>query len=188
MRILMLGNSFTYYNDMPRLLAVLLDAEVVAHTRGGAYLVEHLDPESELGSQTLKALREEKWDYVILQEQSRAPIFEKEKFMDSVHKLCELIRSAGAKPVLYATWAYRDGSEKLKSTQLTHVQMLNGLCQSYSSAAEKEKVLIADAGKAFFEAKDIVDLYMQDDFHPSPAGSMLAAAVLARTIEAEHKK
>lgn len=188
MRILMLGNSFTYYNDMPRLLAVLLDAEVVAHTRGGAYLLEHLNPESELGSQTLKALSEEKWDYVILQEQSKAPIFEKEQFMDSIHKLCKLIRSAGAKPVLYATWAYRDESEKLKSTQLTHKQMFDGLFESYHKAAEKEAALVADVGKAFFEAKDIVDLYMQDDFHPSQAGSMLAAALLAQTIGADRQK
>ena len=36
MRILMLGNSFTFYNDMPKTLAQLTGAEVVAHTRGGA--------------------------------------------------------------------------------------------------------------------------------------------------------
>ena len=57
MRILMLGNSFTYYHDMPDILAHLLGAEVVAHTRGGAYLSEHLDPEAELGRKTLPVLR-----------------------------------------------------------------------------------------------------------------------------------
>ena len=41
MRILMLGNSFTFYNDMPKILAGMLGAEVVAHTRGGAYLCAH---------------------------------------------------------------------------------------------------------------------------------------------------
>ena len=43
MRILMLGNSFTYYHDMPKILAQMLDAEVVAHTRGGARLAEQLN-------------------------------------------------------------------------------------------------------------------------------------------------
>ena len=49
MRILMLGNSFTFYNDMPDLLAELTGAEVVFHTRGGARLAEHLNLEAELG-------------------------------------------------------------------------------------------------------------------------------------------
>lgn len=44
MRILMLGNSLTFANDMPRMLAELIDAEVVYHTRGGARLAEHLNP------------------------------------------------------------------------------------------------------------------------------------------------
>lgn len=34
MRILMLGNSLTFANDMPRMLAELTGAEVVHHTRG----------------------------------------------------------------------------------------------------------------------------------------------------------
>ena len=35
MRILMLGNSFTFTNDMPQMLADLTGAEVVPHIRGG---------------------------------------------------------------------------------------------------------------------------------------------------------
>ena len=36
MRILMLGNSFIFTNNMPQMLADLTGAEVVHHTRGGA--------------------------------------------------------------------------------------------------------------------------------------------------------
>ena len=72
MRVLMLGNSFTYFNDMPKILAELLGEEVVSHTRGGAFLSEQLNAETEMGAKTLKALQEEQWDYVVLQEQSRA--------------------------------------------------------------------------------------------------------------------
>lgn len=70
MRILMLGNSFTYFHELPKMVAAMLKAEVVSHTRGGAWLSEQLDPETEMGAKTLKALAEEKWDYVVLQEQS----------------------------------------------------------------------------------------------------------------------
>ena len=63
MRILMLGNSFTYYNDMPKMLGAHLGDEVLALTRGGAYLDEHLDPTSPMGSDTLNRLQNEKGNF-----------------------------------------------------------------------------------------------------------------------------
>lgn len=183
MRILMLGNSFTYFHDMPKMLASILGEEVVAHTRGGAFLHEHLDPNEELGSKTLKALKEEKWDYVVLQEQSKAPIFAKKDFMDSVHELCELIRANGAKPLLYATWAYRADSQKLADTGLSVPEMDKGLYESYHAASEENDALIADVGKSFAALRGYVDLLEPDDFHPSAAGSILAAETIARVIE-----
>ena len=68
MRILMLGNSFTSANNLPQLIAKRTGAEVVAHTRGGARLREHLNPNTKMGAKTLAALKEEPWDFVILQE------------------------------------------------------------------------------------------------------------------------
>ena len=50
MRILMLGNSLTSAQDMPDILAELTGAEVVCHTRGGARLSEHLNPNTRLGA------------------------------------------------------------------------------------------------------------------------------------------
>mgnify|MGYP004487725857 FL=1 len=79
MRILMLGNSFTFAHNMPEILADLVSAEVVQHTRGGASLAEQLNPNTKMGEMTRKALNKEKWDYVILQETSKGPIIFKEK-------------------------------------------------------------------------------------------------------------
>ena len=59
MRILMLGNSFTFFNDMPDMLAELTGAEVVAQTRGGARLSEQLNPNTRMGAAPQAALREE---------------------------------------------------------------------------------------------------------------------------------
>ena len=41
LRILMLGNSFIFVNDLPSILAELTGAEVVHHTRGGADRSSH---------------------------------------------------------------------------------------------------------------------------------------------------
>ena len=89
MRILMLGNSFTFFNDMPDMLAELTGAEVVAHTRGGARLSEQLNPNTRMGAATQAALREEKWDYVVLQEMSNGPITSPASFFSSVTRLIE---------------------------------------------------------------------------------------------------
>ena len=182
MRILMLGNSFTYYNDMPKMLAALLGEEVVSFTRGGAYLKAHTDPEDEMYAPTAKALAEEKWDYVVLQDQSIGPVNRREEFQQAAKELCERIHAAGARPLFYATWAYKKESEKLANTGLSYDEMLNGLYDSYHAAAGAGDGLVADVGLAFRAMNDVVELYMDDCFHPSPAGSMLAAAIIAEVI------
>ena len=92
MRILMLGNSFIFTNDMPQMLAELTGAEVVHHTRGGARLSEQLNPATQMGARTQTALREEHWDYVVLQEMSHGPITSPKSFFSSVEQLCKQIR------------------------------------------------------------------------------------------------
>ena len=123
MRILMLGNSFTSANNLPQLIAKRTGAEVVAHTRGGARLREHLNPNTKMGAKTLAALKEEPWDFVILQEMSNGPITSKESFRDSAGDLCDLIWSIGAKPVFYATWAYQKDCAKLVKLGLSYDEM-----------------------------------------------------------------
>ena len=181
----MLGNSFTYFNDLPGLLASMTGWEVDSHTRGGAYLFEHLDPQAELGAKTLPALEKQKWDVVILQEQSRGPYERREAFMDSVRALCDMSRKAGAVPLLYATWAYREGSQKLLETGLSYTQMLDALTEGYHAAAKENRALIADVGLAFAKERNALDLYVSDDYHPSSEGTMLAAKTIAACIR-EH--
>ena len=104
MRILMLGNSFTSANNLPQLIAKRTGADVVAHTRGGARLKEHLNPNTKMGAKTLAALEEEPWDFVILQEMSNGPITAKERFRDSAGDLCDLIWSIGEMCIRDRLW------------------------------------------------------------------------------------
>lgn len=188
MRILFLGNSFTFVNDLPGVVSKMLNASVCSHTRGGARLSEQLNPETEMGAKTLRALQEEKWDYVVLQEQSIAPVKNKESFLKSVRALNALIRENGAVPLLYATWAYREGSEKLASTSLSYEEMDRALSESYHQAANETGALIADVGKLFSAVRPILNPYSSDDYHPSEAGTALAAGEIARTILANEQK
>lgn len=182
MRILMLGNSYIFTNDMPAMLAERTGAEVVHHTRGGARLAEQLNPKTAMGAKTLAALESERWDYVVLQEMSNAPVTSREKFLSNVAALCKKVRDAGAEPVLYATWAYRNGGKQLASFGMDYDAMYEQLTDAYQEAAKQNRALLAEVGKAFYEQSKTTDLYAADGSHPNEAGSRLAADVIAQTI------
>ena len=183
MRILMLGNSLTSANELPRLLARLTGAEVTAHTRGGARLAEHLNPASRMGGQTQETLRQRNWDYVVLQEMSNGPITSQERFLRSVRLLSQEIREAGATPLLYATWAYADGCPKLSALGLSHEEMARQMAAAFQRAANEADIPLADAGRLFREAADPASLYAPDGVHPSEAGTRLAAEALAAAMK-----
>ena len=187
MRILMLGNSFTSANHMPELLAALTGGEVVQHTRGGARLSEHLNPGTRLGARTQAALREEHWDYVVLQEMSHGPITAPDRFLSSVEQLCGQIRESGAVPVLYATWAYQKGGAKLAAKGWDYDEMARGLSEAYHKAAGENRALVADVGRRFYQLSRTEELYAPDGAHPNALGSRIAAETIAAVIH-EHKE
>lgn len=187
MRILMLGNSFTFANNLPQMLARITGAEVVQHTRGGARLSEHLNPATRLGALTQAALAGEKWDYVILQEMSHGPITSPKSFFSTLEKLCSQIRQAGAVPILFATWAYQEGGEKLAVKGWDYHQMAQALEAAYEKAARENGALLAPVGRRFYQLAPTQDLYGPDGIHPSRAGSLLAAQVIGEVIEKDQE-
>ncbi len=182
MRILMLGNSLTTAHSLPDRLASALDAEVVVHARGGARLAEHLNPKTRNGARTLAALAREPWDFVVLQEMSHAPATTPDAYLVSASRLCALAHAAGATPVVYATWAYRDGCAKLQRLGMTYPQMHAAMHDAFARAARQGDARLADVCDAFWGAADPAALYAPDGVHPSESGALLAARVLAGTM------
>ena len=185
MRILMLGNSFTFANDMPAMLAELTGAEVVHHTRGGARLAEQLNPKTKTGAKTQAALENEFWDYVVLQEMSNGPVTSRNSFLKNAGRLCAWIKEEGATPLLFATWAYQKDSQAMADMDMSYDEMAQGLHDAYREAADQNDVLIAEVGQKFYELADSSDLYAEDGQHPSEAGSRLAAETIAAVIKAD---
>ena len=188
MRILMLGNSFTFTNHMPQMLSELTGAEVVQHTRGGARLSEQLTPNTRLGALTQAALQNEKWDYVVLQEMSHGPITAPKRFFSSVERLCRQIRANGAVPILFATWAYQRGGAKLAAKGWDYDEMAQELSGAYHRAAQENNALIADVGRRFYELSDTQELYAADGVHPSELGFRIAMETIAAVIQADNKE
>lgn len=183
LRVLMLGNSFTYYNGLPSMLADMTGAEVVMHAKGGATLSEQLDPQTSVGALTLEALDEGNWDYVVLQEKSYLPIVKHRKeYLMSVDELAERVKASGATPIIYATWSYQDGAERLDKLGLTSAQMDEELSDSFQTATQESGAIMADVEHAFSSAAVHNLLFAEDGVHPSSIGSRLAAEVIAQAI------
>ncbi|MBQ2117839.1 MAG: hypothetical protein II192_02145, partial [Clostridia bacterium] len=75
LRVLFIGNSHTFFNDMPLLFAGIAAADgreitVESVTKGGWTLEKHANKNDECGKQIDRLLREERFDFVILQENS----------------------------------------------------------------------------------------------------------------------
>ena len=102
LKLLFIGNSHTYYNDMP--LMVRRRAEeagyschvtMIAH--GGWFLAQHAE-EPDVRFNILYG----DYDYVILQEHAH-PFGPEEVFLEAAVKLNTLILQAGSKPIIYET-------------------------------------------------------------------------------------
>lgn len=189
MRILMLGDNLTAYNDLPYILAKSLQAEVESITKEDARLFEFRNPSKELGKRTEEALLQRSWDYVVLQDQISRPVRFRGAFLQDVRVLSRKIRSVGAVPVLFAVWPYKPGTELYDKYDLEYDSLADGLFESYHMAAEKEKLIVADAGQKFREIylkkteyPWAEDLYAADGIHPSELGTRISAEVLAEVI------
>ena len=190
--ILFIGNSYTYYSDMPEKIfdpiakSANVDFKVSSLTRGGWYLIDTANPEDELGKLVDAALKNNKYDYVVLQEQSTCPAQFPGKFYDGVRKLVEKIRENGATPILYSTWGRKTGSATLPNLGWTHESMTWKIGAAYEAIANELDIEVAHVGFAFHDVytnnPNLTDIYADDLTHPSYSGSYLAALTIFTKI------
>lgn len=194
MQILMIGNSYTYYHDMPKLLEALArengkGAEVDSVTRGGRRLYENLAAEDEQCKEICALTAKNTYDVLILQEQSYFSLVDPQKF---VYGVSELINAVSAKRnVLYATWGRKEGCALLEEYGWTRQSMTLGLDTAYRKAAQDLGAEVAPVGLCFArlsEGSPEIELYDPDLSHPSYTGSCVAAIVLYQRIFGELPK
>lgn len=193
--ILFVGNSYTYYNDMPKMVGELLasDAGNPVH-----YTVDA----ATIGGKTLEVLwadrqiqqkfASRKWDDVVLQEQSEWALFpaQVEKTAVSVATWTKAIRMFGGKPFIYGTWARQPGSYWYTESQYAPAShdpkyMLGQLDANGTQLAQQSGagfVAVGDAFAAALKQDPQAPLYASDSSHPSPAGSYLAALMFYQAI------
>ncbi len=189
-RILMIGNSYTYYNELwdrlTELYAAAGLAVTVDHvTHGGYKLSQMLDREDPDGAAVANKLAENHYDTVILQDHSLRTWKDPDGFYESITEFCNRIRACGATPLLYETWARKQGSKTLSELNTTPKKMTQIVSQAYRNAAKMHRIAVSPVGEAFFEivcSHPEIELYDPDQTHPSMLGTLLAAMCIFATL------
>jgi hypothetical protein len=110
------------------------------------------------------------YDIAIMMDCSQCPIHPELSalFTEYARRHSETVRSHGAQPVFFMSWAYADKPE-----------MAQLLAEAYTAAGNANDALVIPAGLAFARAiaeRPALNLYVADKRHPSLAGTYLAAA------------
>src|SRR5256886_12339646 len=184
-RVLFIGNSYTYVNDLPAMFAELahsgghrVEAGMVAV--GGSTLGEHA-----ASAATAAKLTSTRWDLVVLQEQSQIPSVDQlrqSEMYPAARRLADTIYRQGGRPIFFLTWAHRDGWPE--NGLPDYASMQSAIDDGYLAIAAEEQAAVAPVGVAWSSvmSQPHPALWQDDGSHPTTAGTYLAACVFYATI------
>lgn len=193
-KVLWIGNSYTYVNDLPNLFRLLAlsggDSIIVDSSAPGGYtFADHTT-----NTTTLQKLAMNNNDFIVLQAQSQEPSFppfqvntETFPYAAQLDSLAHL-GSPCSQTVFYMTWGrkYGDAQNCPNYPPLCTFQgMNNRLRSSYKQMADDNEAIVSPAGVAWrtsWETDSTINLWSSDNSHPSLAGSYLTACVFYSTI------
>ena len=185
-RILFIGNSYTYVNDLPTMFARLAEAgghrvETGMAAVGGATFADQVG-----SADTHSKLAGSKWTYVVLQEQSEIPSIAQSRAAEmypNARLLVQRVRNTGATPAFFLTWGHRNGWPE--NGLGTYASMQAQLDTGYRAIADELKVGVVPVGDAWAAAHAAdagLDLWQPDGSHPTATGTYLAACVFYAAV------
>jgi hypothetical protein len=178
-RVLFVGNSQVYFNELPRIVEALAASAPKDRPRikaegaiaGGASLESHWKRGTGQGTARAK-IAEEKWDFVILQD---IYYTKAESFTMYARLFDELIRQHHAKTILFST----------ANISTLYPKGFYDLHDMHVALGKELKVPVAAAGKAWLlfwgdnpTPEQRLDLYDKDKAHPGKKGSYIYACTL----------
>lgn len=193
-RVLFIGNSYTYTNNMPLMLQTLTTA------LGDTLIYDESDPGGYTFMQhstygpTLTKIASQKWDIVVLQAQSQEPSFPPAQVATDVYPYAHILDSlihdndTCTQTMFMMTWAHANGDPMNcpgYPILCTFDGMQYRLRESYMQMTLDNKAIVAPVGAAWKVVHDSFVtpwLFISDSSHPLPAGSYLESCVLYSSI------
>lgn len=180
MKVLFVGNSYTYGNNLAHIVSILSDStETKLITRksviGGAYLREHWNGDREL--KTREVIAQGDFDIVVLQNNSMAAMLTPDSTIKYVKLFAEHNKQHGAETYLFNTWA----REKVPQFQ-PEIDFM------YLKAARESGAINVPVGPAWELSQEIrptIDLFTSDGSHPNELGTLLTACIFVKSVTGE---
>lgn len=185
--VLFVGNSFTYYWNLPKVVEEMaasrsLHWDVYQGTLPAATLEQHWKGERKLT--TKKLLAKKKFSKIILQDQSANPLKNQANSSLYMGNFINHPKSKNSTFYLFSTWLYPGIIDPLPQTPYPIEDFMKTIGQKHIAN-------ILPVGRAFAVFQDRYPefkLLSDDQKHPSPNGTYLAACVIFGTLSGESPK
>ena len=186
-KILFVGNSFTFYWNLPSLVNEMCNysgdiVDIYQSTAGGATLKQHWVGDKNL--KTMDLLKENKYSLIILQDHSPNPILKTKESLEYFSRFIKIAKKNSSRSIIYGTWTYPSMPIKSSYGKDPIISNLIPLSKEFN-------VPIAPVGTAFRlfqERYPNISLFTSDNKHPSPVGTYLAACIFYRMITKKNSK
>ncbi len=186
LRVFFIGNSYTYFNNLPALVANIAQSmgdemTCAGNTPGGCTLEMHSSNAS------METICRGGWDFVVMQEQSHLPAFPIEQVEEMVFPFAERLADSvyafnpDAEPMFFMTWGRKNGDTEfgpLYPLMSTYEGMDSLLYERYMYMGAANNASVCPVGRVWHHLRDHhseIELYQPDGSHPSLAGSYAAA-------------
>lgn len=193
-KVLFIGNSYIYTNNMPQMLQQMAtamgDTLVFDQSVPGGYTLQQHSTDAT----TIGKIFSQQWDVIVLQEQSQRPAFPPAQVAQDTypyaHALDSMVRASGSctETMFFMTWGYKNGDASNCPSYpviCTYEGMQARLRESYLQMAAVNGAIVAPVGAAWKMARDsfaTIDLYSPDNSHPNTNGSYLETCVFYASL------
>ncbi|WP_420319963.1 SGNH/GDSL hydrolase family protein [Flagellimonas sp.] len=172
--ILFIGNSLTYFNDLPILVKERVEAqgkEVVVKmvAKPNYAIVDHW-----ADGEVQPLISSKAYDYVIIQQGPSSQSDGRQMLIESGKLYSDLCKQNNAKLCYFMVWP-----------SISNYGTFDGVIKNHTDAAAMNNAILLPVGevwKEYIDTTNNLDYYGPDGFHPSVKGSEVAADVIVQHL------
>lgn len=173
-RILFVGNSLSYSNDLPKLVEATaakhdLKVETEIYAKPNYSLEDHW-----LEGNFQKRIAKGKFDFVIVQQGPSSQEDGKKMLTDYGRKIAKLCKRKNSKLAFFMVWPSR-----------SNFRSFDKVIENYEFAAKQNDAILCPVGKiwkTYMEQTGDYSFFEADGFHPSLKGSESAAMIIFQSL------
>ena len=185
-KILFIGNSFTFYWNLPSLVESMakekgISFDIYQSTAGGANLKDHW--ESKKGLESKKVLNKHAFSTIILQDHSTSPLLKINESKEYFNRFIKLINKKKSEVILYGTWTYP--ASPLIGKSFNGADPIQHVLKPIADQTNSRMAPVGTAFRLFQDKHSEISVFTSDNKHPSAVGTYLAACVFFKMLTGE---